>query len=48
MSRRKQLQDFLAGVPLDVPSGIVGWRDLSDEYSQRLPALKIDTAVDAG
>ncbi len=41
MSRREQLQDFLGGVPLDVPSGIVGWRDLSDEYSQRLPALKI-------
>ena len=46
MSRRKQLEDFLLGVPVDVPSGIVGWRDLSDEYSQRLPTLDIDTAVD--
>lgn len=47
MNRRQQLQDFFAGVPLDVPSGIVGWNDLSDEYSQRLPALKIDH-VDTG
>jgi len=46
MARRTQLQDFLTGVPLNVPSGIVGWRDLSDEYSQRLPALKIDATAD--
>jgi len=46
MARRAQLQDFLTGVPLDVPSGIVGWQDLSDEYSQRLPTLKIDAAAD--
>ena len=46
MSRRQQLQDFLTGVPLDVPSGIVGWRDLSDEYSQRQPVLKIDNTAD--
>jgi NTE family protein len=46
MSRRTQLQDFLAGVPLNEPSGIVGWRDLSDEYSQRLPTIKVDAAAD--
>ncbi len=46
MARRKQLLDFMTGVPLNVPSGIIGWRDLSDEYSQRLPALKIDVSVD--
>lgn len=45
MARRKQLQDFLSGVPLDVPSGIVGWRDLSNEYSTRVPVLQIDEAV---
>jgi NTE family protein len=44
MSRRSELQDFLTGVPLDVPSGIVGWRDLSIEYSQRLPIPNIDAA----
>jgi NTE family protein len=46
MSRRSELQDFLTGVPLDVPSGIVGWRDLSIEYSQRLPIPNIDAAAD--
>jgi len=46
ISRRSELQDFLTGVPLDVPSGIVGWRDLSVEYSQRLPIPNIDAAAD--
>ncbi len=46
MSRREQLQDFLVGVPLDVPSGIVGWRDLSDEYSQRLPMSRIEAVAE--
>jgi len=42
MARREQLVDFMQGVPLNEPSGVTGWRDLSDEYSQRLPILKID------
>jgi len=42
VSRREELLNFMQGVPLDVPSGIVGWRDLSEEYSQRLPALRLD------
>jgi len=42
MDRRQQVIDFMQGVPLDEPSGVVGWRDLSDEYSQRLPILNID------
>ena len=46
MARREQLQDFLVGVPLDVPSGIVGWRDLSDEYSQRLPMPNLDAMAE--
>ena len=41
-ARRRQIVDFIAGVPLDDPTGIVGWRDLSEEYSQRLPLLEID------
>jgi len=48
MARRAQLRDFLSGVPLDVPSGIVGWRDLSDEYSQRLPVLKLEDIAHDG
>jgi len=46
MSRREQLQDFLVGVPLDVPSGIVGWRDLSDEYSQPVPMSRIEAVAE--
>jgi NTE family protein len=42
MGRRSDLEDFMRGVPLEDPSGITGWRDLSDEYSQRLPVLKLD------
>jgi len=48
MARREQLQDFMNGVPLDVPSGIVGWQDLSTEYSQRVSTLKVDAVVDGG
>lgn len=40
MARRAELTAFMEGVPLDSPTGIAGWQDLSDEYSQRLPALK--------
>ncbi len=42
VSRREELLNFMQGVPLGVSSGIVGWRDLSEEYSQRLPALRLD------
>jgi len=42
VARRDELLNFMQGKPLDVASGIVGWRDLSEEYSQRLPALRID------
>jgi NTE family protein len=41
MARRDELLAFLEGAPLDAPAGIAGWRDLSEEYSQRLPALKL-------
>ncbi|MFQ5633792.1 MAG: patatin-like phospholipase family protein [Gammaproteobacteria bacterium] len=48
MSRRQQLVDFMQGVPLGEPSGVVGWRDLSEEYSQRLPVLDEDGEAAAG
>ena len=44
MSRRQELLAFLEGVPLGSPTGIGGWTDLSEEYSQRLPSLKIPPA----
>jgi len=39
--RKDQLMDFIHGKPVDTPTGIMGWQDLNDEFSQRLPALKI-------
>ncbi|MGI9307919.1 MAG: patatin-like phospholipase family protein, partial [Gammaproteobacteria bacterium] len=39
--RIDELMDFIHGEPVDTPTGIIGWQDLSDEYSQRLPTLKI-------
>lgn len=42
MERRQQIDDFMRGIPLDEPSGVSGWRNLSDEYSLRLPILKLD------
>jgi NTE family protein len=48
VDRREELLSFMQGRPLNVPSGIVGWRDLSEEYSQRLPALRIDNTEASG
>lgn len=45
MQRREELRDFLEGVPVDSPTGILGWEALRDEYSQRLPALKLSEEV---
>jgi NTE family protein len=44
MLRKTELLAFMEGAPLASPTGIVGWQDLSDEYSQRLPALSLDDA----
>jgi NTE family protein len=41
MARREELAAFLEGAPIEAPSGISGWQDLSEEYSQRVPALKL-------
>lgn len=48
MNRRQKLADFMQGVPVDDPTGITGWRDLSEEYSQRLPTLKMDDEAISG
>jgi NTE family protein len=41
MARRDELQQFMEGAPMGSPTGISGWRALSEEYSQRLPALRL-------
>jgi hypothetical protein len=45
MVRQAELISFMEGEPLQARGGISGWRDLSDEYSQRLRVLKIDEAT---
>lgn len=45
LAKRAELTAFMEGVPLDSPTGISGWQDLSDEYSQRLPALKVSSTA---
>lgn len=48
LARRDQIQAFMEGQPVNAPAGIVGWRDLSEHYSQRMPVLKIpETGVGA-
>lgn len=39
--RRHELLDFMRGEPVQAPGGIIGWRDLSEEYSQRLRVLNL-------
>jgi NTE family protein len=41
MAREHDLRSFLAGEPIEAPAGILGWRDLSEEYSQRLRVLQV-------
>jgi NTE family protein len=43
MARREELLAFLKGVPLEGPSGIVGWQDLSEEYSRPSPKTEVDS-----
>jgi NTE family protein len=45
MVRRDDLLAFMDGQPIQAPAGITGWRNLSEEYSQRLRVLRI---ADAG
>jgi NTE family protein len=39
--RSRELRAFMEGAPIETPTGVTGWEDLSDEYSHRLPALKL-------
>ncbi|MCL4721884.1 MAG: patatin-like phospholipase family protein [Gammaproteobacteria bacterium] len=45
LARQVELLDFLSGKPVAHPSGIIGWRDLSEEYSQRVQVLKVADAA---
>ena len=45
MARQAELISFMEGEPVQALGGISGWRDLSDEYSQRLRVLKVDDAA---
>ncbi len=44
MAQKADLLAFMEGAPLASPTGIIGWHDLSEEYSQRLPALTLTDA----
>jgi len=41
LARREEILSFMNGAPVDSPAGIVGWRDLSEHYSQRVRALRM-------
>lgn len=41
MQQRESLVAFLSGDAMESESGIFGWRDLSQEYTQRLPKLQL-------
>lgn len=43
MARQDELVDFMQGVPVEGPTGIVGWRDLSEEYAQQTPKRELRT-----
>jgi NTE family protein len=38
-ARKAEILAFLAGAPVTAPGGILGWRAITEEYSQRLRAL---------
>jgi NTE family protein len=41
MSRRAEIEAFLAGEVIDTPARVSGWRDLIEEYTAKLPILKL-------
>lgn len=41
MARQKDLLAFMEGQPVETEAGVYGWVDMGDEYSHRLPTLKI-------
>ena len=42
MDRASELKAFLDGKPIETETGIQGWQDLSDEYTSRQRALRIE------
>ena len=42
MDRASELKAFLEGKPVESDTGIQGWQDLSDEYTSRQRALRIE------
>jgi len=41
MARRSEIEAFLAGETLHTPARVSGWRDLIEEYTAKLPVLKL-------
>ena len=41
MNRRDELERFMQGESLGQPAGIIGWQALWQEYSMRLPILRM-------
>jgi NTE family protein len=41
MARRDEIEAFLGGKPVTSPARVSGWRDLIDEYTGKLPVLKL-------
>jgi len=44
MRRRVELEDFLSGEEVHTPSRVTGWQALTDEYSTKLPTLRMPEA----
>ena len=42
MDRALELQSFLEGKPISTATGIQGWKDLSEEYTSRHRAIKLE------
>jgi len=43
MNRRAEIEAFLAGEKVNTPSRVSGWRDLIEEYTAKLPILKLSS-----
>ena len=41
MNRRAELEAFMAGESMNTPSRVTGWRDLIDEYTAKIPILRL-------
>ena len=41
MARREEIEAFLAGESIESPARVTGWRDLIEEYTAKLPILRV-------